>query len=203
MDVWVEFKNASKWQAEALFRNFFPCEEEDELPVSDAELESLDIDANLQVQDRDGKVRTYVPAAAADIRPRAETPSAGLTPPSLWSLSTSFASSATSLLSGATSPTLASSNGAVSPPPPTLSGPPAPTPAPAAVDKDQFGATNTAYLPPPPDPSLTKVKLLDKRTLAALAKKFADGLPDDEFSVAGLQGCACFSVAGCLLLVRC
>ncbi|KAF4610002.1 hypothetical protein D9613_010330 [Agrocybe pediades] len=27
MDVWVEFKNATKWQAEALFRNFFPCED--------------------------------------------------------------------------------------------------------------------------------------------------------------------------------
>ncbi|KAJ3928083.1 MAG: P-loop containing nucleoside triphosphate hydrolase protein [Lentinula lateritia] len=24
MDVWIDFKNASKWQAEALFRNFFP-----------------------------------------------------------------------------------------------------------------------------------------------------------------------------------
>ena len=200
MDVWVEFKNASKWQAEALFRNFFPCEEEEEPPVSDAELESLDIDANLQVQDRDGKVRTFVPAEA---RPRAETPgsgAAGPTPPSLWSLSTSFASSATSLLSGATSPTLASSNGAASPPPPTPSGPPACAPVPATPDKDQFGATNTAYQPPPPDPSLTKVKLLDKRTLAALAKKFADGLPDDEFSVAGLQGCAC--IFGYVLSVR-
>jgi hypothetical protein len=28
MDVWVEFKNASRWQA-ALFRDF-PCEEDDE-----------------------------------------------------------------------------------------------------------------------------------------------------------------------------
>ncbi|KAL0958625.1 hypothetical protein HGRIS_013962 [Hohenbuehelia grisea] len=27
MDVWVEFKNTSKRQAEALFRNFFPCSE--------------------------------------------------------------------------------------------------------------------------------------------------------------------------------
>ncbi|KAJ4471204.1 hypothetical protein C8R41DRAFT_870651 [Lentinula lateritia] len=29
MDVWIDFKNASKWQAEALFRNFFPSCEED------------------------------------------------------------------------------------------------------------------------------------------------------------------------------
>jgi mitochondrial chaperone BCS1 len=28
MDVWVEFKNASKWQCEALFRNFFPSSED-------------------------------------------------------------------------------------------------------------------------------------------------------------------------------
>jgi chaperone BCS1 len=62
------------------------------------------------------------------------------------------------------------------------------------MDKDQFGATNTAYLPPPPDEALAKnrVKPLDKKTLAVLAKRFADGLPEDEFSVAGLQGCQCF-----------
>ncbi|KAL5532989.1 hypothetical protein ACEPAF_4763 [Sanghuangporus sanghuang] len=29
MDVWIEFKNASPWQAEALFRNFFPCAEDE------------------------------------------------------------------------------------------------------------------------------------------------------------------------------
>lgn len=25
MDVWINFKNASKWQAEEIFKNFFPC----------------------------------------------------------------------------------------------------------------------------------------------------------------------------------
>ena len=29
MDVWVEFRNASKWQAELLFRNFFPAADGD------------------------------------------------------------------------------------------------------------------------------------------------------------------------------
>lgn len=29
MDVWIEFKNASPWQAEALFRNFFPSSEQE------------------------------------------------------------------------------------------------------------------------------------------------------------------------------
>ncbi|KAF8196446.1 mycorrhiza-induced mitochondrial AAA ATPase BSC1 [Pholiota molesta] len=197
MDVWVEFKNASKWQAEALFRNFFPCEEDEEeaaaAALADADLDNLDIDAHLEVQPR----AVYVPApAAADPGNTALSP-----PPSLWSLSTSFASSASSLLSGATSPTLASPYASTSPPlPRTLAGSPAPPPPAADASpvgqgqvgkdqgKDQFGATNTAYLPPPPGPALSRVKPLDKRTLAALAKKFADGLPDDEFSVAGLQG---------------
>ena len=25
MDVWINFKNATKWQAGEIFRNFFPC----------------------------------------------------------------------------------------------------------------------------------------------------------------------------------
>jgi chaperone BCS1 len=29
MNVWVEFKNFSKWQAEALFRNFVPSTDQD------------------------------------------------------------------------------------------------------------------------------------------------------------------------------
>ena len=38
MDVWIEFKNASKWQAEALFRNFFPsADKEDEIIEGDIE----------------------------------------------------------------------------------------------------------------------------------------------------------------------
>ena len=40
MDVWVEFKNASPWQAEALFRNFFPSSEE-ELIERDGELDGV------------------------------------------------------------------------------------------------------------------------------------------------------------------
>ncbi|KAF8965606.1 hypothetical protein BDZ97DRAFT_1757154 [Flammula alnicola] len=202
MDVWVEFKNASKWQAEALFRNFFPSEEEEEL-VSEADLQSLDIDANLSVQERDGKVKTYVPSAAVASKQRSRSAStlsnkdgdADAVPPSLWSLSTSIASSASSLLSAsnASSSTLASPSASVSPPlPRTFSGSPIPLSSTEAskpsLDKDQFGATNTAYLPPPPDASLSKAKALDKKTLATLAKRFADGLPEDEFSVAGLQG---------------
>jgi len=207
MDVWVEFKNASRWQAEALFRNFFPCEEEE--VIDEKEAEGLDIDKNVQVQTRDGqgKVRTYVPNAAAATavgRSASTSVSSGsgssvageekqptvAAPQSLWSLSTSFASSASSLLSGQSSPTLASPAGSTAPPlPRTFSGSPL---TPSTPLLGTFGASNTAYLPPPPDASLAKVKPLDKRTLAVLAKKFADGLPEEEFSVASLQGCECF-----------
>ena len=29
MDVWINFKNATKWQAEEIFKNFFPCKRAD------------------------------------------------------------------------------------------------------------------------------------------------------------------------------
>ncbi|CAE7058033.1 unnamed protein product [Rhizoctonia solani] len=41
MDVWVDFKNASRWQAEEIFKNFFPCKpppsSEDEVKPDDPE----------------------------------------------------------------------------------------------------------------------------------------------------------------------
>jgi chaperone BCS1 len=47
MDVWIEFKNASKYQAENLFRNFFPSADADPPPTldSDTDLESLEMPA--------------------------------------------------------------------------------------------------------------------------------------------------------------
>lgn len=47
MDVWIEFKNASKYQAENLFRNFFPSADADPPSTldSDPEIESLEMPA--------------------------------------------------------------------------------------------------------------------------------------------------------------
>lgn len=185
MDVWVEFKNASRWQGEALFRNFFPSEEEEEL-VSDEELEGLDIDKNLEVHTRIGRgnTRTSVSSPEAGVRDLSVSSEQHVAVPSpIWSLSTSIASSATSLISGQSSllsPSLSLS----------LSGTPVPSSPspPPSCSSSQFGATNTAYLPPPPEPKI-KVKPLDKKVLALLAKQFADGVPEEEFSVASLQGC--------------
>jgi chaperone BCS1 len=185
MDVWVEFKNASRWQAEALFRNFFPSEEEEE-PPSEEEIEGLDIDKNLHVHTRVGRedVRTFVEPGARDHSVSSEQHL--VAPSSIWSLSTSIASSATSLISGQSSPILSSPTLSL---PRTFSSTPASSPSPLpSCSSSQFGATNTAYLPPPPEPKV-KVVPLDKKTLALLAKKFADGVPEEEFSVASLQGC--------------
>lgn len=42
MDVWIEFKNASPWQAEALFRNFFPsADDEPEVVEKEGELDGI------------------------------------------------------------------------------------------------------------------------------------------------------------------
>jgi mitochondrial chaperone BCS1 len=158
MDVWVEFKNASKWQAEALFRNFFPSTDEDEgdITLDAGELDSVEISM-----------------------PSSPIPPSPLTPPTLssgtstlWSLSSS--SSSTSLSS----------------PSSTSNKPPLP---PLRPTSDDFGAKNKAYLPPPVEEHIAaaqhSAKPLDSATLGVLAKQFADSIPDEEFSVAALQGC--------------
>ena len=57
------------------------------------------------------------------------------------------------------------------------------------------GLQNQAYLPPPVEDEILEAKHsakpLDGATLAVLAKEFADAIPDEEFSVAALQGCEC------------
>jgi len=57
----------------------------------------------------------------------------------------------------------------------------------------QFGASNQAYLPPEVEEHILaskhSAKPLDSVTLAMLAKRFAEGVPEEEFSVAALQGC--------------
>ncbi|TFK78689.1 hypothetical protein K466DRAFT_613109, partial [Polyporus arcularius HHB13444] len=42
MDVWIEFRNAYKWQAELLARKFFPSTDEDNAPI-EGDLESIEL----------------------------------------------------------------------------------------------------------------------------------------------------------------
>ncbi|KAG6919913.1 hypothetical protein DXG01_013262 [Tephrocybe rancida] len=160
MDVWIEFKNASKWQAEALFRNFFPSTEDD----LDIEIEATSTTASGSAQE-----------SSSGSRPNS----------TLWSMSPSFSSS--SVNSSFCSTPISS---------PTPSSPAAEAPllptAMTATPLPQFGATNQAYLPPPVEEHILasqhSAKPLDGVTLGILAKKFADGVPEEEFSVAALQG---------------
>ncbi|KAF5331372.1 hypothetical protein D9611_011898 [Ephemerocybe angulata] len=248
MDVWIEFKNASRWQAEALFRNFFPCDEGDEEEENaakesqevierrerevDEAMKSIKVEmassAPSPADSRRGS-RVFTPSSSVPQTPGAETTASS---GSLWSL----ASSATSLLggsspsssqgvlsglSGLSSGSSTTSNSPLLMNPVSLpsfsmpsidpNGPNSPPLSPlnpqrhdpisintqnssSASTKDSFGSSNTAYPRPPPDADVRE-KLarhsaapLDRKTLAELAKTFADGVPEEEFSVASLQG---------------
>ncbi|KAK0211481.1 P-loop containing nucleoside triphosphate hydrolase protein [Armillaria fumosa] len=151
MDVWIEFKNASKWQAEALFRNFFPSLEASASSRGDSTPNESEDEGNRSI----------------DLPSPPQTPGSS----TLWSLSPSFSSSSSSLPLSPKDNINAKSRGQVLP---------------------QFGANNRAYLPPPIEEHIANsqhsAKPLDSVTLALLAKRFADAIPQEEFSVAALQG---------------
>ncbi|KAG1715627.1 hypothetical protein ID866_1551 [Astraeus odoratus] len=146
MDVWIEFKNASKWQAEALFRNFFPSAEKDD-EVIEGDLEGIEISAT--------------PA------PQSPLPSSNSS--TLWSRSPSFSSSSVSLVSSPKAP-----------------------PSECIASQDGFDPKDQAYHPPPIEEHIVacqhSAKPLMAVKLARLAKEFADAIPEEEFSVAALQG---------------
>ncbi|KAF8739935.1 P-loop containing nucleoside triphosphate hydrolase protein, partial [Rhizoctonia solani] len=109
MDVWIEFKNATKWQCEQLFNNFFPAASADNIPPGPPpSLEEEKRAAGLPVEDHE---------LDCNCRKKEER-----------------------LPDGTLTPTLA------------------------------------------------PAKRLDAATLAQLAKKFAASIPEEEFSVASLQG---------------
>ncbi|KAF8840717.1 P-loop containing nucleoside triphosphate hydrolase protein [Paxillus ammoniavirescens] len=148
MDVWIEFKNASKWQAEALFRNFFPSTEKDEEPI-EGDLEGIELPST--------------PALQSSVSSPHSSP--------LWSMSPSFSSSTSSLTSSARN---------------------SHSPSESVGSAEAFGSKNRAYLPPPIEEHIAacqhSAKPLDGVELARLAKEFADAIPEEEFSVAALQG---------------
>jgi mitochondrial chaperone BCS1 len=167
MDVWVEFKNASKWQAEALFRNFFPSADDEII---------------------DGEPEPVVPQTPPSPSNSPEAAQSSASPASSqWSWPPSLSSSATSFSSTPLSSPSPSSPTATHVPLPVSATSMTTTPLP------QFGASNQAYLPPPVAEEILaskhSAKPLDAATLNKLAKKFADGVPEEEFSVAALQGC--------------
>ncbi|KAJ7892609.1 P-loop containing nucleoside triphosphate hydrolase protein [Mycena leptocephala] len=156
----------TKWQAEALFRNFFPSTDEDELPLDEGDIDLPSTPT--------GSVRS----SGAGSSRSASTSSSGARRPSRRARPTA--------------------------------------PREAGVQRwecdwkckwkwgrqekkerempalPQFGSSNKAYLPPPVAPEIVaaqhSARPLDGKTLANLAKRFADSIPEGEFSVAALQG---------------
>ncbi|CAE6438595.1 unnamed protein product [Rhizoctonia solani] len=110
MDVWIEFKNATKWQCEQLFNNFFPAASADNIPPGPPpSIEEEKRAAGLPVEEHE-----------LDCQCRKKE-----------------------------------------------------------VERLPDGTLT---------PTLAPAKRLDATTLAQLAKKFAEAIPDEEFSVASLQG---------------
>ncbi|EJD42258.1 P-loop containing nucleoside triphosphate hydrolase protein [Auricularia subglabra TFB-10046 SS5] len=174
MDVWVEFKNATKWQAEQLFRNFFPM---DSPPSSSASSASSEADAEFTREEEEELVRAGVSALrfeatplGADGRP---TPATMMGTPAGGFVNASYP------------PSPPSSASPVVPPSPSRSARSQPLTEEEA--RHRMKALGAAY-PPPPMLDYPAVPALDAQRLAELAAMFAAAIPDDEFSVAALQG---------------
>lgn len=170
MDVWVEFRNASRWQAEALFRNFFPStDDEKDAPLSEEQIE-----------------REMAELRKVELKKTTEFPPKS-TSTSSQSIMSLFLPASTSSQPDLTSSDSSSKPDGVATRVRTVS-----TPDGKSKDK-QFGDSNQSYLPPPVEEHILasqhSAKPLDAATLNKLAKKFADGVPEEEFSVAALQGC--------------
>lgn len=162
MDVWIEFKNASKFQAEHLFRNFFPSADADLAAAldSEAELESPEMPT--------------IPSSPAS---PATTQLSSLFD-ALSGLSTT--SSRSGSLSPLSSPTPTGSHSRRSESICSRTGTKSETSEVPSEVEEHVAAC--AHVVPP----------LSAARLAELAKEFADSIPDEGFSVAALQGCEYF-----------
>jgi len=159
MDVWIEFKNASKYQAEHLFRNFFPSADADPpaSPDSEADLESLEMP----------------PTPASPASP-ATSQLSSLFSDALSGLST--VSSRSGSLSPLSSPTPTGSQSRRSESICSRTGAKSEASEISSAVEEHVAAC--AHVVPP----------LSAARLAELAKQFADSIPDEGFSVAALQG---------------
>lgn len=159
MDVWIEFKNASKFQAEHLFRNFFPS--------SDAEMASqIELETELEPLE--------MPAPS----PSSPTTSqlSSLFSEALSGLSS--ASSRSGSLSPLSSPTPGHSRSRRSDSVSSRVGKTETETCEVSSGVEEPIAACAHAAPP-----------LSAASLAQLAKQFADSIPDEGFSVAALQGC--------------
>jgi mitochondrial chaperone BCS1 len=178
MDVWIEFKNASRWQAEQLFKNFFPSADptlEMSLPTDEAALDAELGDIKLNAR-REAAPET--PTKEGEM-PMPPTPSVAEARPARRASSSSVSSM----------PSTATKVDTEADPHATQSDDDEPELSPEEKAKrDQEEKERIAKLEQ--EHAIRHVAApLTNTELAALARKFANSLPDEEFSVAALQGC--------------
>ncbi|KDQ27294.1 hypothetical protein PLEOSDRAFT_1064650 [Pleurotus ostreatus PC15] len=167
MDIWVEFKYATRAQAEALYRNFFPCVEDSEM-ASAAELASMGL-GNMEVR----SMKLESECTEEEKEKASSTSSSLLGSLSIGSLWSSSSKSTASESKSPTSPSLVMPSI-----PPSLSTPAAVPPASPSNAASQLPYSN----------ELRAKTLLDAQTMNKLAALFAEGFPENEFSMAQLQG---------------
>jgi len=195
MDVWIEFRNASKWQAEALFRNFFPCVE-DQVPLDMSELEDMDmkVEVNEEPSSSSASPRSFIASPPTPTIIPSFTPSS-LSVSSLWSFASLLSPFSSNPENGGCD---LATNSTVPPSSCGLSHGQVQNDAMTAglQGKEQSDASDIVHHPPLiaeiAANSRQSVNPLDKKMLNKFAKMFADGIPEDEFSVAALQGCESF-----------
>ncbi|KAL4260988.1 AAA ATPase family protein [Pleurotus pulmonarius] len=198
MDIWVEFKYATRAQAEALYRNFFPCVEG---PVwrdgswvkntaSEAETEKSDVD-NEESIEGDGEMASDAELASMGLG-NMEVRSMKLESECTEEEKETASSSSSSLLGSLSIGSLwsSSSKSSASEPKPTtttpsLVMPSIPSSTPAAVPP---ASPSNAASQLPFSNELRAKTLLDAQTMNKLAALFAEGFPENEFSMAQLQG---------------
>ncbi|KAJ8501747.1 hypothetical protein ONZ45_g12027 [Pleurotus djamor] len=200
MDVWVEFKYATRSQAESLFRNFFPCVEgpvwvdgswvksssEEDDPVREDDVvdsESIIADESELASMGLGNLEVHA------VKPMSESGEEGSLSPSSSSWSSLGNLSIGSLWSGSAS----SSTPSQTSPPPTT-----PSPIPSSPPSSPRNSTslpsesvNTRSAVPPSSthPNELRAKaVIDSKMMDKLATTFAESLPEAEFSMAQLQG---------------
>ncbi|VDC00078.1 unnamed protein product [Peniophora sp. CBMAI 1063] len=149
MDVWIEFKNASKWQAKGLFQNFFPA--------ADGECDSESIALEMPS-----------PPSPA---PAPGTPSSTLS--SLFSETFAGLSSASSSAASPSTPSTSRRGSVAQTPTKSLD---ESAEAEKRAMEEHLAACAAARKP------------LSAAQLERLACVFAENIPDEEFSVAALQG---------------
>jgi len=218
MDVWVEFKvcfisaameiktdelwqNATKWQAEQLFRNFFPCATD---PVASGASSGSVSDVDADDEATDAELRAAGVSAlrfeATPLGPdgaRFDTAPTSPTSPRP-KLNTPFGPDGTALTAAAAA---AAFHPASYPPSPPSSASPIVPPSPARsarsapLTEEEAAARLKAIGPvhfPLPAQNLLDYgggpTQLDPARLAQLASQFATSIPNEEFSVAALQG---------------